>query len=343
MRGGRLLEAHPSDEAKIMKRRTLTTILATLALPQVTAGQPVEKVWRIGFLGETAPIAGVPQHPVIDAFVEALRERGYIDDRNLKIEYRFDQGDRLPIQAAELVGLKLDLIVAVGTREALALKSATSTTPIVMLFPGDPVGAGLVASLASPGGNITGTSLMIPDASGKRVELLHELVPGVRRIAILGNLKNAAAAADIRATEAASNSLGMQAFIVTVESQDSMADSLSELLKAKTDGLIAIQDAIVGTSQAQIAEFAVKHRLASVFPGRMYVQSGGLIGYGPSLPHVARRAVAYVEKILKGAKPMDLPVEQPTTFELVINLKTAKALGLTVPPALLARADEVIE
>ena len=230
MRRGRLLEAHPSDEAKIIKRRTLTIILATLALPQVTAGQPVEKVWRIGFLGETAPIAGVPQ-PAIDAFVEALRERRYIDGRNLKIEYRFAQGERLPILAAELVGLKLDLLVAVGTREALALKSATSTTPIVMLYPGDPVGAGLVASLASPGGNITGTSLMYPDVSGKRLELLRELVPGVRRIAILGNLKNAASAADIRATEAASNSLGMQAYIVSVESQDSMADSLGELLK----------------------------------------------------------------------------------------------------------------
>jgi putative ABC transport system substrate-binding protein len=328
-----------------MKRRKLTMMLAALALPQTTAAQPAGRVWRIGWLGEgAAPIPG-ERRPALDPFVEALRERGYNVGRNLAIEYRFAGGraERLPILAAELVELRLDLIVAVGTREALALKGATSTTPIVMLFPGDPVGAGLVASLASPGGNITGTSLMYPDLGGKRLELLREVVPVCRRVAILGNLKNAASAADIRATEAAASTLGMQAYIVSVDSPGSLADSLGETVKGKPDGLLVIQDSIVASNRGQIAEFTVQNRLVSVFPGRIYVESGGLIGYGPSLAHVARRAVAYVEKILKGAKPSDLPVEQPTTFELVINSRTAKALGLTLPPSLMARAEEVIE
>lgn len=184
---------------------------------------------------------------------------------------------------------------------------------------------------------------MYPDIGGKRLELLREVVPVCRRVAILGNLKNAASAADIRATEAAANSLGMQAYIVSVDSSDSLADSLGEIVKGTPDGLLVIQDSVVATSRARIAEFAIQNRLAAVFPGRVYVESGGLIGYGPSLAHVARRAVAYVEKILNGAKPSDLPVEQPTTFELIINSRTAKALGLTLPSSLMARAEEVIE
>jgi putative ABC transport system substrate-binding protein len=277
--------------------------------------------------------------------VEGLRERGYDQRRNLAIETRWAAGriERLPVLAAELVGLRLDVIAAPGTREALALQKATTTIPIVMLFPGDPVGAGLITSLASPGGNITGTSVMYPEVGGKRLELLREIVPTLRRVAIIGNPKNAASAADIRATEAAARTLGLQGRTTSVESMDHLADALSEIVKDKPDGLLAIQDTVILGNRARIAEFAIQHRLASVFPGRTYVVSGGLIGYGPSLPHVARRAAVYVDKILKGAKPADLPVEQPTMFELVINLKTARALGLTIPPAILARADEVIE
>lgn len=328
-----------------MKRREVTVILTALALARTAAAQPAGKVWRIGWLGEGATsVPGAPQ-PVIGPFFEALRERGYSIGLNLAVESRYAEGkiERLPILAAELVGRRPDLIVAPGTREALALKSATSTIPIVMLFPGDPVGAGLVTSLASPGGNITGTSLMFPDVSGKRLELLREIVPACRRVAILGNPKNASSAADIRGTEAAANSLGMKGEVVGVDSQDRLADSLGEIAKGNPDCLLLIQDTVVLSNRVQIAEFAVQNRLASVAPGRAYVESGSLIGYGPSLPHVARRAAFFADRILKGAKPAELPIEQPTTFELLINLKTARALGLDVPATLLSLATEVIE
>jgi putative ABC transport system substrate-binding protein len=330
-----------------MRRRDAISLLggAVIARPISAPAQPAEKVWRIGWLAEGPALPpGAPRF-ALDPFLEGLRERGYNEGRNLTIERRWAEGriERLPVVAAELVGLRVDVIIAPGTREALALQKATTTIPIVMLFPGDPVGAGLVKSLASPGGNITGTSLMYPDVGGKRLELLGEIVPTLRRVAIIGNPKNAASAADIRATEAAARTLGLQVRTISIESEDRVADGLSEIVKEKPDGLLAIQDNVIISARRQIAEFAVQNLLASVFPGRIYVESGGLIGYGPSLPLIARRAAVYVDKILKGAKPADLPVEQPTTFELIINLTTAKALGLTVPPSILARADEVFE
>ena len=209
--------------------------------------------------------------------------------------------------------------------------------------PGDPIGAGLVTSLAYPGGNITGTSLMMPDIGGKRLQLLREIVPTLRRVAVLGNTKNASTAAELRATEAAAKSLGLQVHAVGVESPDRLDDGLSEIVRDRPDGLLVLLDTLTARYRGQIAEFALQNRLVSVFPGRIYVESGGLVGFGPDLSAVARRAAVYVDKILKGAKPADLPVEQPTKFELLINLKTAKALGLAIPDTLLARADEVIE
>ncbi|TXL70867.1 ABC transporter substrate-binding protein [Vineibacter terrae] len=332
---------------RVIERREVISLLvgAVIARPLLASAQPATKVWRVGLLGEgLAPVRGTA-HPAVDPLLEGLRERGYDEGRNLRLEARWAEGkiERLPVLAAELVGLRVDTLIAPGTREGLALQKATTTIPIVMLFPGDPVGVGLVTSLASPGGNITGMSLMYPDVSGKRLDLFREIIPTFRRIAILGNLQNAASAADIRATEAAASTLGFQFYTVSVESADHLADGLSEIAKNKPDGLIAIQDTVILSNRGQIAEFAVQNRLASVFPGRAYVASGGLIGYGPNLRQIARRATVYVDKILKGAKPADLPVEQPTAFELIVNLRVARALGITIPFAVLARADEVIE
>jgi putative tryptophan/tyrosine transport system substrate-binding protein len=323
-----------------MNRRDLIAGLMLPLLARAAWGQQSGKVWRIGYLKEGA---GAGQGG--RAFVDQLREFGYTDGQNLAVEYRFADGepDRLPALAAELVGLRCDLIAAVGTREAAALQKATSAIPILMLFPGDPVGVGLVKSLARPGANITGMSVMFPDITGKRLELLKEMVPSLRRVAILGNQRNASTAADMRATEVFAKSLGLEVRVVAIESRDRLDASMNEILNQRPDGLLVHQDSHIFTYRQQIADLAQKNRLVTIFPGRLYVESGGLISYGPDMLAVARRAANYVDKIFKGAKPADLPVEQPTSFELVINLKKAKALGLTIPPTLLARADEVIE
>jgi putative ABC transport system substrate-binding protein len=275
--------------------------------------------------------------------VEALQELGYIEHQNLIIEYRDGQSDRLAELAAELVRLKLDLIVGVGTRELLALKAATSRIPIVMLYPGDPVGAGVVSSLTHPGGNITGTSLMFPDLGGKRLQLLHEIVPRLRRVTLVWNSQNASTAADMRATEVAAKSLGLTIRPLSVDSVSGLDGALAELTRERTDGVVVLQDTVMFTRRRAIAEAALRNSLPTAFPGRAYVESGGLLGYGPDLRAIAARAAAYVDKVVKGTRPADLPIEQPTKFELVINLKTAKALGLTIPPSVLARADQLIE
>ena len=293
--------------------------------------QSTPRTCRIGTLAEGRD-RGPGQRNALDPFVEGLRELGYVPDQNLTIEYRFADGraERLPLLAAELVALKLDLIVAVGTREALALQKATSTIPILMVGSGDPVGAGLVKSLASPGGNITGTSLMFPDVGGKRLELLREIVPTLRRVAILGNPGNASTAADIRATEAAATAMGIAFHTVAVEAPDRLADGLGEILALRPDGLIVIQDNIVSTHRETIAAFTLRNRLVSIFPSREYVAAGGLICYGPSYSRAGRRAAIYADKIFKGARPADLPVEQPTRFDLVVNMRTP---GRLAPPS----------
>jgi putative ABC transport system substrate-binding protein len=323
-----------------MRRRQILGLAGVILIvrPAASLAQSTGKTWRIGYLSEGLP---GPLPPII----EALGELGYREGQNLWIERRAAEGriERLPELAAELAGAGLDVIVALGTREAVALQKATSTVPIVMLFPGDPVGSGLVKSLAAPGGNLTGTSLMFPDVGGKRLELLRDVVPSLRRVTILGNPRNPATAADMRASETAARAIGLQVHSAALESLDRLAESLGEVSAASPDGLLVMQDSLAFQGRARIAEFAVQQRLAAVFPGRAYAQSGGLIGYGPNMSQIGKRAVAYVDKILKGARPADLPVEQPTEFELVVNLKTATTLGLTIPAAVLARADEVIE
>jgi putative ABC transport system substrate-binding protein len=329
------------DRRAFISGATLGLLAAPLA---AGAQQPAGTSWRIGLLQEGRNKNLQPENP-LNRFVDSLRDLGYVEGQNLVIEYRYadNQPERLPEFAAELLRLKVDVIVTVGTRETVTAKAAISTIPIVMLFVGDPVGTGLVSSLTHPGGNVTGTSVMMTDVSGKRLELLRELVPRLRRVAILGNPRNASTAADMRASETAARSLGLTVYSVEVDSGPRLDAALADLTRGRPDGVLVIQDATTFSHRHEIAQAVRRTHLATVFPSSSYVRSGGLVGYGADMGAVAGRAASYVDKILKGAKPADLPVEQPTKFELVINLKTAKALGLTIPPSLLQRADQVIE
>jgi ABC-type uncharacterized transport system substrate-binding protein len=326
-----------------MRRREILTLLtgAVVGWPVAAQGQSTRKVWRLGWLseGDRSLAQG------LGAFFAALQDLGYTEGQNLTVEYRFAnlRYERLPELATELVGLKLDVIVAPSTQALRALQQATSTIPIVMVFPGDPVGAGLVKSLAYPGANITGTSLMYPDIGGKRLELLKEIVPTMGRVVIFGNSKNASTAVEMGATEAAARSMGLQVRMVSVDSSDRLENGLDEMVNAKPDGVIVAVDSLTATHLERIVKVALQNRLASIAHARLYVESGGLAGFGPDGNAIARRAAVYVDKIFKGAKPADLPVEQPTHFQLFINMKTAKALGITIPTAVLARADQVIE
>jgi putative ABC transport system substrate-binding protein len=315
-----------------------------LVAPLAAEAQQAGKVWRIGLLQEGPNKSLHPEAPV-NSFVDGLRELGYVEGQNLVIEYRYtnDEPKRIPEFAAELARLKVDVIATSGTTETVAAKAATATIPIVMLFVGDPVGAGLVSSLTHPGSNVTGTSMMLPDLSGKRLELLREIVPKLRRVAVLWNPRNASSAAEMRATETAARSLGLTVYSAAVDSASRLDAAFADMVRARPDGVLVMQDALMRWHRREIAAAALSARLASIFPSWTYVQSGGLVGYGPDYRAIAGRAASYVDKILKGAKPGDLPIEQPTKFELVFNLKTAKALGLTIPQSLLQRADQVIE
>jgi len=279
------------------------------------------------------------------ALFDALAELGWIEGRNLVVERRYaeNQPERLPELAAELVRLNVDVIVATGTLGPLAAKQATSTIPIVMIASGDPLESGLVASLARPGGNVTGMSLMAPDLGGKRLELLKELLPQLGRVAVLWNAANPYAAIVFKETQAAGRTLGIEIQSLEVRGPDDFDGAFEAARKQRPDALITVEDPLTFAYQTRITHFATADQLPSLHGLREDVMAGGLMSYGANLADLFRRAAGYVDKILKGAKPADLPVQQPTKFELVINLKTAKALGLDVPPTLLARADEVIE
>jgi len=322
-----------------VRRREFIRLLggAAVGWPLAAQGQSIRKVWRLAWLSE-----GDQRH---SAFFAALQELGYTEGQNLTVEYRFanTRYERLLELATELVGLKVDVIVSPNTQALLALQQATSTIPIVMTLVGDPVAAGLVKSLAYPGANITGTSLMMPDIGGKRLQLLKEIVPTMERVAIFGNSKNASTAVEMGATQAAARLLGLQVRMISVDSSDRLENGLDEMVNAKPDGVIVVLDSLTTIHRERIAKVALQNRLASIVPARYYVESGGLAGFGPNSDAISRRAAVYVDKIFKGAKPADLPVEQPTHFELSINMKTAKALGITIPPAVLIRADELIE
>jgi putative ABC transport system substrate-binding protein len=280
-----------------------------------------------------------------DILRDDLRELGLIEGKNLVFEGRYADNrlDRLPALAAELVSLHADVIVTAGTLAPLATKRATTTIPIVMVAAGDPVGSGLIASLARPGGNVTGTSLMAPELAGKRLELLKDLLSGISRVAVLWNAANPYAALVYKETVGAARILGIEVQSLEVRTPDDFDGALEAAAGQHTDALITVEDPLTGEHRGKIAEFAAGKQLPTISGLRIFVDAGGLMSYGANLGDLRRRSAGYVVKILKGAKPSDLPVEQPTKFELVINLKTAQALGLTIPQTILLRADEVIE
>jgi putative tryptophan/tyrosine transport system substrate-binding protein len=327
-----------------MRRIGLAVVLAvSLVLePLAAEAQASEKVYRIGVL-ETIPPA--PNAPNLDAFRQGLRELGYVEGQTFVIEYRSADGrpERFPGLATELVRLKVDLIVTRGTPAVLAAKNATGSIPIVMAASGDPVGGGIVSSLARPGGNVTGLSTIGIELAGKRVELLKETIPRIARIAQLANMSSPASAANWRQIEVAARSLGLEPQLLDVRTPEDFARAFDTAVKQRADAVHVAIDTVTQTNLRRIVDLSAKHRLPSIYASREFVDAGGLMAYGPSLTYSYRRTAIYVDKIFKGAKPGDLPIEQPTKFELVINLKTAKALGLTIPQTLLLRADQVIE
>src|SRR5438128_10000645 len=322
----------------------VTLTLSLLAAPLAADAQQAGKVPRIGFLGVTSP-SDRPSH--LDAFRQRLRELGWVEGQNIVIDYRYAEGrvDRLPDLAAELVRLKVDLIVAsAGTQAATAAKNATETIPIVMIYVRDPVGTGLIASLARPGGNVTGVSGYTGlEIVAKQLELLKEIVPKIRRVAILSNPANAYHQLAITEVNVAARSLGVQLQLLEARGPNEFDGAFAAMATERVGALVVLSDAIFNSHRTRLADLAARSRLPAAYGVRESVEAGGLMSYGPSFLDLYRRSAAYLDKILKGAKLADLPVEQPTKFELVINLKTAKSLGLTIPPSLLQRADQVSE
>ena len=326
--------------------RALVIALLLLAVAGAcfpAAAQQAPRVPKIGFLATTTQ-AQVPH--LTGAFREGLRELGYIERKTVLLEARYAEGsvERLSQLARELVALKPDVIVATNDVAIAAVRRETQTIPIVMVLSADPAGAGFVASLARPGGNVTGLSTLSPETSGKRLELLREVIPGLSRVAFLWNPDSRGNLLDYKETEAAARSLHVELQSVELFRGEDLDRAFSAITKGRAQALIvpAGNPITVGTRDL-VAGFAQRSRLPSIYGAREYVDAGGLMSYGPSFPDLFRRAATYVDKILKGANPADLPVEQPTKFELVINLKTAKALGLTISPSLLRRADHVIQ
>jgi putative tryptophan/tyrosine transport system substrate-binding protein len=324
-----------------MKRRQFITLLSGAATwPIAARAQQTGKVPTIGFLGANPSI----DSDRIAAFVQRLRELAWIDGRNLAIEYRWAEGrnERNTENAAELVRLKVDVIVTEGTPSTFAAKQATAVIPIVFAAAGDPVGTGLVASLARPGGNIAGLSSQTAETAGKRLELLREIVPGLGRLAIMGNVGNPLSVLESGEAQAAARALGLEVTTAELRRAEDISPAF-EALKGRADALYVCVDPLVNTHRIRINILAVAARLPTIYLFREYVEVGGLMSYGPNEVDMFRRAANFVDKILRGAKPADLPVEQPTKFDLVINLTTAKALGLTIPEPFLLRVDEVIE
>jgi putative ABC transport system substrate-binding protein len=325
-----------------MGRREFVALLggAAAAWPLTVRAQQPGKRPTIGYLGASTP--SFDSHRVA-AFVQRLRERGWIEGRTVTIEYRWSEGrtERYPEIAAEFVRLKVDVIVTTGGGVP-AVKQATSAIPIVFPVAGDPVGGGFVATLARPGGNVTGLSLQQTDIASKRAELLRDAVPGLRRMAILLNAGNANAVLELGEIQAAARTLGLAVATSEIRRAEDIVSAF-EALKGRADAIYVVADPLVFSNRARIHTLAMAARLPAIYNSREYVEMGGLMSYGPNFPDMFRRAADMVDKILRGVKPGDLPVEQPTQFDLVINLATAKALGLDVPSTLLARADEVIE
>jgi putative tryptophan/tyrosine transport system substrate-binding protein len=330
---------------RVQRRDFLVAVGALLGLPLAVEAQQPAKSPRIGFLAFSSPNLAAEQ---LNAFREGLRDLGYAEGRNIVIEYRDAKGetDRLPALAAELVALKVDVILAAGTQHVLAAKQATTTIPIVFADVADPVARGFVTSLARPGGNITGLSNLNTDLVGKWLELLTQAVPGVKRVAFLwqpGYLPERAEKDVLQRAEVAAQALGVRLQFVEARRPEDFDRAFAEMTRARVDAVIVWGGVLFIFERKRIADLAARNRLPSSYPMSEFVDAGGLISYAPNIADNFRRSAGYVDKILKGAKPADLPVEQSSKLELVINVKTAKALGLTLPPSLLQRADRVIE
>jgi putative tryptophan/tyrosine transport system substrate-binding protein len=325
-----------------MRRRNFITLIggAAAGWPLAARAQQAGKLPAIGFLGSTTPSA---ESQRTAAFVGRLRELGWIEGRTIAIEYRWGEGrpERFTEIAAEFVRLKVDVMIVGGTPTAVAAKQATAVIPIVFAMTGDPVGTGLVAHLARPGSNVTGLSTQTTDTVSKRIELLREVVPNLRRLAILANINSPVVVLEMGEAQAAANTLGLEVVTLEVGQAEDIERTFETL--GRSDGLYVCADPLVSANRTRINALALAARLPTMHDLREYAVPGGLMSYGPNIPDLFRRAGDYVDKILRGAKPAELPVEQPTKFDLVINLRTAKGLGLEIPPTLLARADEVIE
>ena len=325
--------------------KNILSILLVIAVMGVGAMAPAQqptKIPRIGFLSATSA-STIPGR--IEAFRQGLRELGYVEGKNIIVEWCYAEGkfDRLLALAAELVHLKVDVIVTAGPIATRPAKEATSTIPIVMTNEADPVGTGFVASLARPGGNITGLSTLAPEISGKQLELLKEIVPKFSRVAVIGSSAEPGNAQVLKEMELAARALKVQVQNFDILAPKDIETSFRAATRGHPDAILVLQSQIFALNRAQIIDLAVKSRLPVVYSGRSYVEAGGLMTYSVNLNDLDRRAAAYVDKILKGAKPADLPVEQPTKFEFIINLKAAKQIGLTIPPNVLARADKVFQ
>jgi putative ABC transport system substrate-binding protein len=325
-----------------VRRRTIITLLGgAVAWPAAARAQQTNRVPIIGFLGGATPSAESQRSA---ALVQRLRELGWIEGRTVAIEYRWAEGRgaRFAEIAAEFVRLKVDVVVAAGTAPALAAKQATSVIPIVFAFAGDPVGTGLVASLTRPGGNVTGLSNQATDLIGKRIELLREIVPNFRRLAILANAEYPAAVLELGEVQAAARTLGLEVTAFKIRGPQEIAPTF-EALKNHAEALVLVGDPLMSSNRIRIITLALAARLPAIYVQREYVDAGGLISYGANFPDLFRRTAEMVDKILRGAKAADIPVEQPTKFELIINLTTAKVLGLKISETFLLRADEVLE
>jgi putative ABC transport system substrate-binding protein len=320
----------------------LTVLL--LATPLAASAQQAGKVYRLGFLGGATPDTPGGER-LWEALLQGLREFGYVEGQNIAVERRYTEGreDRLPALAADLVSVKVDVIVAAATQPVHAARRATRTIPIVMPNHSDPVGSGLVASLARPGGNITGLSIINPELTGKRLELLKQAVPRIVRVAVLWNPTHQAHPSMLSEVDDAARGLGLQIQRLQAQGLNDYDRAFSAMTRERAEAVLVLGDVTFWLHRARIAELAAKRRLPAMFSQREHVEAGGLMSYGADLADNFRRAANYVAKILKGANPADLPIEQPTKFELVVNLKAARLLGVTIPPSLSQRADQLIE
>jgi putative ABC transport system substrate-binding protein len=325
-----------------MRRRTFIMLFGSAAATWPLASHAQPKIPRIGFMGNSTAAL---EANLVDAFREGLRELGYEEGRNIAIEYRWADGnyDEFPALVAELIAAKVDAIVTAGTPAALAVKKATTTVPLIMVAVGDPVGTGLVPSLARPGGNLTGLSSIAPDLEGKRLQLLREVVPALSHVAMFINSLNPFHVSSMRQARAAAQAMGIKLQLHDIRKSEDLDDAFAAIRKERPDALLILADRIFLHNRERMMDFTKEQRLPNVNAYKELVEVGGLMSYGPSYEDMHKRAAIYIDKILKGAKPADLPIEQPSKFTFIVNLKSAKALGVTVPSQLLGLADQLIE